>query len=207
MDKRQEFNQNHAYFDRQLPRECGNCGIRNGLHIHHIVPLEAGGNNRITNMVRLCERCHGLAHGDEGLFANLMKSSKRAKEELRKSGKWFGGRVPFGYKIDGAGYLTLSEGAETVRRILTDFYINKRSMKSIIKSLEADGILTPQGNTIWQHSTISVILGNTAYIGEVRRTRSKDITFTHNSILVDPQHVEVVRAGMYARRYTKSSNE
>ncbi|NHC43130.1 hypothetical protein G6549_24860 [Bacillus sp. MM2020_1] len=207
MDKRQEFNQMHSFFDKQLPRECANCGSKTDLHIHHIVPLEPFGTNRITNLVRLCEKCHSFAHGNEKLFVNHARSTAHARDKLRKSGKWFTGRVPFGYKISDEGYLVPSESAETVCRILTDYYVKKVSVKSIIDSLEAGGTPTPSGNTSWQYSSISVILENTAYIGEVRRTRSDEITFTHDSILVNPEYVDVVRAGMYARRYTRRSDE
>lgn len=39
---------------------CINCG-RPGTHQHHIVPESLGGNNS-TNIVWLCDECHGKIH-------------------------------------------------------------------------------------------------------------------------------------------------
>jgi len=42
---------------------CQNCGrSTKRLHIHHIVPLSAGGSNDISNLVCLCEECHSVEH-------------------------------------------------------------------------------------------------------------------------------------------------
>jgi predicted HNH restriction endonuclease len=44
--------------------QCQSCG--NGerqLHVHHIVPLGAGGSNARSNLLTLCEECHGKVHG------------------------------------------------------------------------------------------------------------------------------------------------
>lgn len=32
------------------------------LHVHHIVPLGAGGSNARSNLITLCDKCHGLVH-------------------------------------------------------------------------------------------------------------------------------------------------
>ena len=41
---------------------CFNCGSRECIEYHHIVPLKVGGTNTITNYVALCHRCHCAAH-------------------------------------------------------------------------------------------------------------------------------------------------
>lgn len=33
------------------------------LHAHHIVPLGAGGSNARSNLITLCDECHGRVHG------------------------------------------------------------------------------------------------------------------------------------------------
>jgi hypothetical protein len=44
--------------------QCRSCGADNRqLHIHHIVPLGAGGSNAKSNLITLCEDCHGIVHG------------------------------------------------------------------------------------------------------------------------------------------------
>lgn len=46
---------------------CQGCG--NGVadaaehHVHHIVPLGAGGTNTLRNLITLCDECHGRVHG------------------------------------------------------------------------------------------------------------------------------------------------
>lgn len=44
--------------------QCQSCGDGNTkLHVHHIVPLGAGGSNARSNLITLCEECHGRVHG------------------------------------------------------------------------------------------------------------------------------------------------
>lgn len=45
---------------------CGNCGSIENIEFHHVVPLEFGGRNVITNIVPLCHQCHCLAHQKVG---------------------------------------------------------------------------------------------------------------------------------------------
>lgn len=44
---------------------CQGCGDEdaNELHAHHIVPLGAGGSNARSNLITLCDACHGRVHG------------------------------------------------------------------------------------------------------------------------------------------------
>ena len=32
------------------------------LHAHHVLPVRAGGQHKIENMIMLCPNCHGIAH-------------------------------------------------------------------------------------------------------------------------------------------------
>lgn len=47
---------------KELGNVCVNCGSEEHIHYHHIVPLIMGGTNRLTNIVPLCEDCHGKIH-------------------------------------------------------------------------------------------------------------------------------------------------
>lgn len=42
--------------------QCRNCGTRSNLCIHHIVPVDVGGNETTSNLVSLCRECHLRAH-------------------------------------------------------------------------------------------------------------------------------------------------
>jgi hypothetical protein len=44
------------------PRGCGDEDA-NELHVHHICPLGAGGSNARSNLITLCDKCHGKVHG------------------------------------------------------------------------------------------------------------------------------------------------
>lgn len=48
--------------------QCQHCGRSESevdeLHAHHCVPLENGGNNRVSNLQTLCDQCHKAAHGE-----------------------------------------------------------------------------------------------------------------------------------------------
>lgn len=41
---------------------CANCGSTEDIEYHHIVPLSLGGQERETNIVALCYKCHKAAH-------------------------------------------------------------------------------------------------------------------------------------------------
>jgi 5-methylcytosine-specific restriction endonuclease McrA len=44
---------------------CVNCGEREDLVAHHVVPACEGGVDDPTNLVTLCRSCHGLAHSKQ----------------------------------------------------------------------------------------------------------------------------------------------
>jgi HNH endonuclease len=42
---------------------CVACHGRGVLHHHHLVPKAEGGSDDETNLITLCEACHGRVHG------------------------------------------------------------------------------------------------------------------------------------------------
>ena len=46
----------------ELGEECYNCGSKEGIEYHHVVPISVGGTNNIKNFVPLCSKCHIAAH-------------------------------------------------------------------------------------------------------------------------------------------------
>jgi hypothetical protein len=44
-------------------QNCGDEGVEETLHIHHIVPIAAGGSHRLSNLAALCSTCHRATHG------------------------------------------------------------------------------------------------------------------------------------------------
>ena len=60
---------------KQLGKVCINCGSNINVEYHHIVPLALGGNNILSNICCLCEKCHHLVH-----FGTTPKESHRAAQ-------------------------------------------------------------------------------------------------------------------------------
>lgn len=83
---------------------CANCGATEGLQQHHIVPLCYGGENRLSNIVLLCPKCHkGAHHGHEWSNGN----GGRPKKE-----------PPVGYEAVLDRYFKNEIGTQEVIRLL-----------------------------------------------------------------------------------------
>ncbi|HII94764.1 MAG TPA: HNH endonuclease [Candidatus Methanofastidiosum sp.] len=41
---------------------CKNCGAKDSLHVHHIVPKSKGGGHHLDNLATLCFNCHAKSH-------------------------------------------------------------------------------------------------------------------------------------------------
>lgn len=41
---------------------CEKCGSQKGLNIHHILPVEQGGEDEVKNLELICRKCHIKAH-------------------------------------------------------------------------------------------------------------------------------------------------
>lgn len=59
---------------------CANCGSTEFLEIHHVVPVEVGGTDKLTNLKLLCQKCHVLAHAS----LNGLKLGEKKKRGGRK---------------------------------------------------------------------------------------------------------------------------
>ena len=108
---------------------CVNCGSREDIEMHHIVPLSRGGSNNEGNIVYLCHGCHNKAHdclsGHSGgrhrkepvkgwrkIIDSYLKGEYTHKETLKRLG------CTQGVKIKELWYYkeyTESEGIESIR--------------------------------------------------------------------------------------------
>ena len=41
---------------------CIECGVSQGLHVHHLIPRHLGGEDRPANLITLCAACHAARH-------------------------------------------------------------------------------------------------------------------------------------------------
>ena len=70
--------------------KCQYCGEPTE-HIHHLIPIIVGGDNRESNLIPLCTKCHGLIHNQN--FKNDWKEAQRIGIERAKAeGKFKGGQ-------------------------------------------------------------------------------------------------------------------
>ena len=59
--------------------KCVNCGSEVNIQYHHIVPIEMGGSDSLSNTVALCGFCHCLAHGKQIKRADRKKTGRKPK--------------------------------------------------------------------------------------------------------------------------------
>lgn len=53
-----EWEQLQKQVHQRDEHQCVNCGSDGRLEVHHIVPVSAGGENVVSNLVTLCKPCH-----------------------------------------------------------------------------------------------------------------------------------------------------
>lgn len=82
------------------------------------------------------------------------------------SGKWNGGKSPYGYKIDKGEYTIVEEEASTVRHMF-DLYESGKSLLNVARTINAQGIRTRSGAE-WSATTVWGIIGNPTYCGTYR---------------------------------------
>ena len=95
--------------------------------------------------------------------------TERVRDKMsasRKKGKWVGGRVPMGYRVENKKLIIVEEEARIIQRIFQRF-IEVQSPALIAQELNKDGIRTKQGKA-WDKPHIYRILSNHTYIGQVK---------------------------------------
>ena len=73
---RNEYIQKHFYCEY-----CGKPVLAD--HVHHIIPLSKGGDNRESNLIALCCNCHSKIHGRN---LNYKELQKQGIEKAKKRG-------------------------------------------------------------------------------------------------------------------------
>ena len=95
--------------------------------------------------------------------------TERVRDKMaasRKKGKWVGGSVPMGYRVENKKLVVEPEEARVIQRIFQRF-IEIQSPSLIAQELNKDGIRTKQGKA-WDKPHIYRILSNHTYIGQVK---------------------------------------
>lgn len=128
------------------------------------------------------------------------------------NGQWNGGRIPYGYIYNGETFERHPVESEIVERIYTE-YSSAHSVIYVVKSLNASGIRTRNGNE-WSPPSVHKILTNPFYIGDYRynvhgQDGKKDkseyiVTHDHHIPLVHPSRFEYVQNTL--KNNSKESN-
>ena len=123
----------------------------------------------ITEPYRLEDPSGRLFYAMISAFADyersmIMMRTKAGRIKKAKGGGYAGGNLTYGYDILDGNLILNKREADVVRGIFKD-YSDGKSMNKIAKGLRAGGFPTKQGGNWWP-STVSVILGNTIYVGE-----------------------------------------
>ena len=74
---------------------CCNCGINceENIVYHHVVPISAGGNDIISNIIPVCTECHSIIHfGESHGLKNHSELVKKGLKRARAEGKIIGRR-------------------------------------------------------------------------------------------------------------------
>lgn len=94
--------------------------------------------------------------------------TERVRDKMaasRLKGKWVGGSLPLGYRVENKHLIIVPEEAETVKLIFNRF-LEIQSPKQIALELNRDGIKTKRGKN-WDTGQVYRILNNYTYIGKV----------------------------------------
>ena len=95
--------------------KCFECGSREDLHHHHVVPRMRGG----TRTIPLCPLCHAKVHGRKSMHTGtLIKEALKKKAETHK----LGSAAPYGYDFneDRTDFVTVEE-EEKVLQLAKEF--------------------------------------------------------------------------------------
>jgi hypothetical protein len=129
---------------------CFECGGLADVE-HHVVPRSRGG----TKTVRLCEDCHGKAHG-RAMTTNAL--TRQALARKRSNGERTG-QVPFGFDLASDGVTLIpNAGEQESWGVIRGLRTQGMTLREIAAELNRRGIRTKKGGP-WVHSTIQRLVG------------------------------------------------
>jgi len=111
------------------PNKCANCEEQ-AAHKHHIVPKSLGGTDQLSNLVDLCESCHGLVH--EQSFLKNKSLQKIGIEKAKSLGKYTG-RKPTA-RLKYPQVLHLYEEGCKIKDIVNKLGISRASVYRVLDS-------------------------------------------------------------------------
>jgi len=76
--------------------KCKRCGSTRDLEFDHIVPIEKGGQDTLSNLQLLCHKCHLKKHRRD----NLLTASKEKIERLKRHSLYRGYQPDLDYQSE-----------------------------------------------------------------------------------------------------------
>ncbi|PWW02521.1 DNA invertase Pin-like site-specific DNA recombinase [Paenibacillus cellulosilyticus] len=133
------------------------------------------------------------------LFASLAEEESTSKSKSVQWGKMvkykqgiWGGREPYGYNLK-EGKLVKNEAEEKIVLEVFHLFLNESmGQRNIAKTLNASGVPTKSGKTIWDQSLISKMLKNAVYTGEIRLHRTQKTDINRNRFKKIPLEEQIV---------------
>lgn len=107
--------------------KCMECGKSNcKLEVHHIKPRRLNGSNTLSNLITLCEKCHGKTEGKEELFMNKYFSMIDGSDNknLNYASHVMIGKQWLREQLSNLGILYLTNGGDTANKRI-DWNIEK----------------------------------------------------------------------------------
>lgn len=148
---------------------------------------------------------------NEWYLEDMSENIKAVLTNRRKNGFFIGAFAPYGYKKDPdkKGHLIIDEPAAKIVRRIFDLYLSGMGRTSIARQLNSEGILSPAGYkrsegydyknqhnnrvSIWRDFTISNILNNEVYIGNLVQNKTHSISYKTKILKPTPKE-EWIRA-------------
>ena len=131
---RNEFESNIPYYKKQINQQCGNCLSTENIHLHHIVPLALGGTNNLSNIIGLCEKCHGKIHGK-----NYNKDLQKKGIAIARAQGKFKGRKAIEYPKQWEKYYKMiEEGNIKNINVMELLNLKKTTFYKLIKQYESN---------------------------------------------------------------------
>ncbi|TFC21338.1 recombinase family protein [Cryobacterium glucosi] len=132
---------------------------RHGLTI---ASVQAGDVDLNTPSGRMSASILGAVATHEG--EHRTERQRASYRQRAEAGEWHFSRRPFGYRRDGDKVVQVPEEAEVLREVLTRYYAEETPRHAIMRDLNDQGILTPQGKA-WGIIQVRDLLTNSRYAG------------------------------------------
>ena len=142
--------------------ECANCG-QTASQAHHVVPLILGGFDKLSNLVALCEECHGKVHGTK--LSNHSELTRKGLNQARERGVKLGGIRPKTITRNDEAKERALAAAERLRPLLSPMVAQGASLRQMAAALANAGCTTRNGKPL-SPSTVALHLDRLGLRGE-----------------------------------------